>query len=157
VNKGVALVGGVGVGAALMYFLDPDRGKRRRRMVSDKAVSATNKVTETATRMNHDLRNRAYGLFCEARGLFKSEDVTDDVLMDRVRAKLGRVSHNLGALNLGVQDGVVSLKGACNSNELKRVLRAVGLVRGVKAVDNQLDVQGEDRFAAGQEELAAAR
>ena len=35
-NKGVALIGGVGLGAALMYIFDPDRGGRRRALIRDK-------------------------------------------------------------------------------------------------------------------------
>ena len=35
-NNKTAIVGAVGIGAALMYFLDPDRGKRRRALVRDK-------------------------------------------------------------------------------------------------------------------------
>ena len=43
-NKGVTLIGGVGLGAALMYMLDPDRGKRRRALVQDKVTAAGHKA-----------------------------------------------------------------------------------------------------------------
>jgi hypothetical protein len=33
------LIGGLGLGAGLMYVFDPDRGKRRRAMARDKAES----------------------------------------------------------------------------------------------------------------------
>jgi len=60
-NNKTAIVGAVGLGAALMYFFDPDRGKRRRALVRDKVESAGNKASEYAEKMGRDVRNRAYG------------------------------------------------------------------------------------------------
>ena len=37
-TKESALIGGAGLGAGLMYLLDPDRGKRRRALVRDQAA-----------------------------------------------------------------------------------------------------------------------
>ena len=51
-NKGVALVGGVGLGAALMYIFDPDRGKRRRALIRDKVEAAGNKANDLAGKMS---------------------------------------------------------------------------------------------------------
>jgi hypothetical protein len=36
----LTFIGGMGVGASLMYMLDPDRGSRRRALVRDKIISA---------------------------------------------------------------------------------------------------------------------
>ena len=47
-NKGVALIGGVGLGAALMYIFDPDRGKRRRALVQDKVTAVGHKAEISA-------------------------------------------------------------------------------------------------------------
>ena len=96
-NKRAALVG-VGVGAALMYFLDPDRGKRRRALVRDKVESAGNKATDYVEKMGRDIQNRAYGMVAETKSILKGEGVTDDVLVDRVRAKLGRYDVHMGAV-----------------------------------------------------------
>jgi hypothetical protein len=58
---------GLGTGAALMYFLDPDRGRRRRALVRDQAVSLTNDARETIEGTAQDLSNRAYGVYAETR------------------------------------------------------------------------------------------
>ena len=58
---------GLGTGAALMYFMDPDRGGRRRALVMDKAVSLTNDAREAFEAPSQDLSNRAYGLYAETR------------------------------------------------------------------------------------------
>src|SRR5437867_6971449 len=99
-NKGAALVGGVGLGAALMYLFDPDRGKRRRALIRDKVEAAGNKATCYAGKMKRDIRNRAYGVVAETKSVFKQEDVTDDVLVDRVRSKLGRHPVHIGAIGV---------------------------------------------------------
>jgi len=136
-NKKAAIVG-VGVGAALMYFFDPDRGKRRRALVRDKVESAGNKAQDYAEKMGRDVRNRAYGVVAETKSILKGEGVADDVLVDRVRAKLGRYSVHMGAIDVQANNGTVTLTGPILADELPTILRATKYVRGVKDVDNQL-------------------
>ena len=142
-NKGAALVGGVGLGAALMYFFDPDRGKRRRALVRDKIEAAENKMGEYASKMSRDIRNRAYGLAAETKSIFQHEDVPDGVLVDRVRAKLGRYPVHVGTIEVTASNGAVTLSGPIAAEALPKVLRATKFVRGVKEVDNQLDVRSD--------------
>jgi hypothetical protein len=61
-RKAAALLTGVGIGAALMYVLDPDRGKRRRALVRDKAVSLANQTGRIVAKKSRDLTNRAKGM-----------------------------------------------------------------------------------------------
>ena len=61
----IAFLCGVGTGAALMYFLDPDRGGRRRALVRDKAVGLTNDARKALNAASEDLSNRAYGVYAE--------------------------------------------------------------------------------------------
>ena len=143
VKKGIAVLGGIGIGAGLMFVFDPDRGKRRRTLMRDKVAGTANKLSCTAGKMNRDLRNRAAGLMAEAKGLFKQEEIADEVLIDRVRSKIGRVISNAGAVEVAAKDGKVTLSGTVLVNEADKLLRKVRLVRGVKDVENRLEVDGE--------------
>jgi hypothetical protein len=66
-------------------------------------------------------------------------DVDDDVLVERVRPRLGRASSHLRAIDVLAWDGVVTLRGPILRHELKPVLRAVERVPGVRRVVSELD------------------
>ena len=85
-NRELTFIGGIGLGAALMYILDPDRGRRRRALVRDQLARAANKTPEALGATARDLSNRARGLTAEARRLVTSDDVSDQVLAQRVRS-----------------------------------------------------------------------
>jgi len=72
-NKTLAILGGIGAGAAAMYFLDPDQGTRRRALVRDKAIGLKNDATRVVTGRAKDLRNRAQGIAHEAKALLNKE------------------------------------------------------------------------------------
>ena len=78
-NKKIALVGGLGLGAALMYLFDPDRGGRRRALIREKAEGAANQAGEYAEKLSHNLRNRASEVVAEAKAIFKGVDNQSDV------------------------------------------------------------------------------
>ena len=69
VNGIALLVGGIGLGALLMYFFDPDRGRGRRARCSDQLTSTVNRLGESAGAKARHLRNRAKGLLHEAGSL----------------------------------------------------------------------------------------
>ena len=62
-----ALLGGIGLGAAVMYVLDPQGGRRRRALARDKAVSLANKTGRVVEATSRDLANRAKGVAADAR------------------------------------------------------------------------------------------
>lgn len=68
------LLGGIGVGAALMYFYDPQKGNRRRALIRDKAVGLTNDAKEAISGKAEDLSNRAKGLIHEAKSAVSGEN-----------------------------------------------------------------------------------
>lgn len=73
----VTLFGALGIGAGLMYFLDPDRGKRRRALARERALHFTKVVNRELSKKTVDLRNRAQGVWFEAEKLFEDETVTE--------------------------------------------------------------------------------
>ena len=77
-NKGLMFLTGIGLGAAAMYFFDPNGGGRRRALVRDKAVGISNDVSEAVRKTKVDLSNRAHGLMHEAKGLFGTTDDTPE-------------------------------------------------------------------------------
>jgi len=79
--KAMSLLTGVGLGAALMYLLDPERGKGRRSVARDKAVALANRTGRVVARRSRDLSNRAKGVASEIRSAagFRDKDREDEV------------------------------------------------------------------------------
>ena len=157
-NRDVCLVlTGASVGAAIMYMLDPDRGNRRRALARDKLVAAGNKTSVYAGKLSRDLGNRAQGLVAETRTLFRSEPVSDEVLVERVKAELGRHAVHHRALAVTARGGRVTLSGPALAGEVDELVSAVASVRGVSGVDNQLEVHEQaGNISSLQGEVTAA-
>jgi hypothetical protein len=134
------LAGGLGLGAALMYVLDPERGKRRRAVVRDKTLSGARKAGDRLAARSRDLKNRARGVGAELKSLAKSEETSDPVLEERVRAELGRVVANPGSVEVSAIAGTVILSGSILTSELDELLSAVRGVPGVAEVENRLEM-----------------
>jgi len=69
-NRIFGVLGGIAAGLAVMYFMDPEKGGRRRALLRDKAVGLKNDVTQMAEKNARDMRNRAKGLLHEAKSTF---------------------------------------------------------------------------------------
>ena len=133
------LLWGLGVGAGLMYLFDPDRGKRRRALVRDKAQALTRRLQKTVDKTSRDLRNRVQGLALEA----KSHNVPDEVLVERVRSKLGRLVSHPHAIEVAAKNGVVTLSGPVLADEVRGLLSGVSGVPGVSRIENRVHVHEE--------------
>ena len=64
------LIGGLLVGAAVMYLLDPERGGRRRELVRDQAARARRKLGDGFDTTARELGSRAKGTLAELRSRF---------------------------------------------------------------------------------------
>jgi gas vesicle protein len=130
---------GAGVGAALAFMLDPQGGGRRRAVVRDKVVRASRKSRDGVDAVARDMANRTRGVAAATRGRFTGGDVDDDVLVERVRAKLGRASSHPRAIDVKAGGGEVTLYGPILAGEVDGVLSTVAAVRGVRSVINELE------------------
>jgi hypothetical protein len=63
------LLGGIGLGALLMYLFDPERGRGRRARLGDQLTSKVNRLSDAAEAKARHLRNRAQGVIHEARSI----------------------------------------------------------------------------------------
>ena len=137
-DSGVSLAGALGLGAALMYFLDPRTGRRRRALVRDQLLHL-GRVAGRAQRVAaRDLANRASGAWAEAARALRHENSSDREVAERVRAKLGRYVSHPHAVRVAVLDGCVTLSGPILEREVNELLHCVRHVPGVRGVEDRL-------------------
>ncbi|MDY7232549.1 SRPBCC family protein [Hyalangium rubrum] len=133
-------IGGVGLGAGLMYWADPRSGRVRRAHVREKALHLLHGVRSAFEVVRRDMSHRARGLLYRGRVKLHPEDVDDVTLEARVRSAMGRVCSHPGAIQVACRHGQVELKGPILASESKRVLACVRRVRGVREIDDDLEV-----------------
>jgi hypothetical protein len=148
---------GVGLGAIAAFMSDPNSGRRRRALVRDQIVRAGRRTRDAADATARDIANRTRGIVAASVGRIRGDAADDRRLLERVRAKLGRVCSHPRGIDVQVENGVVTLRGAILSREVDDLLREVESVRGVRAVVNELErhqttqgvpsLQGEGRVA----------
>jgi hypothetical protein len=131
-----------GVGAGVMYLLDPKSGRRRRALVADKSRHGANVAGTRLSATANDLGNRTRGLTNEAISRFRGDEaLTDDKLAERVRAELGHHTQSASEIEVTAKDGCVVLSGPVLVTEAEKVVKAVSKVRGVSSVENRLQLR----------------
>jgi uncharacterized membrane protein len=138
VGDPAALLGAAALGATLMYFLDAERGTRRRHLLRDRLAHAGRVVGDGVSTTGRDLGNRARGVAAEARARVRPDDADDRVVEERVRAELGRVVSHPGAVIVTAEQGRVLLAGPVLAREAAELVSRVGKVRGVERVEDRL-------------------
>jgi hypothetical protein len=134
-----SLLSGIAIGAALALAFDSNQGNRRRALIRDKVVRGRRVTREALDTTVRDIGNRARGIAAATRGRLVSDEVPDDRLLERVRAKLGRVCSHPHAVDVYVNEGEVTLIGPVMADEVGDLLTAAASVRGVHAVINELE------------------
>ena len=135
------VLGSAAFGAAAMYVLDPDKGGRRRALVRDKAQSVVTDTRDAIGVAARDATHRIEGLRARGRRFLTSAPVPDDLqLIERVRARLGRLVSHPHAIQVGANNGRVTLSGPVLKYEAQRLLDAIRTVWGVLEVEDRLVV-----------------
>ncbi len=139
-----ALIGGLSAGAGFMFFLDPDRGTRRRAIARSRFSRLFHQLAHTADGAARDLEHRAEGVAAEVRSLFTPQAApSDEVLVERVRARLGRAITHPRAIEVAAHDGRIQLAGAVLRDDVQRLMTAGRSVRGVRSIEDNLEVHDE--------------
>jgi hypothetical protein len=146
---GLGVLGTAGLGAGLMFLLDPDMGTRRRAILRDKLISVMRLTAWAADKTSRDVKNRLYGTVHSTKSLFSETAVSDDVLVERVRSQMGRAISHPHAIHVTAQNGWVTLTGEILSGEVSDLVRTVSSVKGVTEVVNRLKAHDEPGEISG--------
>lgn len=146
-GSSLAFVAGIGSGVAAAYLLDPARGRRRRAIAGDRARHLARAEKRFLGKAMRDTKNRARGLAARVRP--SREEVGDDRLHARVRSELGHHVSHAGAIEAGVHDGVVTLRGPIIRDEIAHLVRAIRRIPGVMAVHDALEPHDADDRVPG--------
>lgn len=145
---------GAGLGAGLMYLLDPQGGRGRRALARDKSVAALKQGGKAAAKTSRQLGNKTKGLVSEAGSKLRQSDLANNLaenggaLLKKVQKKVrGAVSYP-AAIEAAVEESRVILRGLVLASEVARLLVALEAVEGVTAVDNQLEIHESARDLA---------
>jgi len=127
-------------GVLTMYIFDPVAGCRRRALARDRLIRLGGTAKKAAGVTSRDLKNRALGTVAEGRAALFEDGVDDSVLVERVRSKLGFVVRHPSSIAVQASAGVVTLGGPVLTDEVQQLIAGVATVRGVREVENRLDV-----------------
>jgi uncharacterized membrane protein len=138
------LLTSVALGAAAMYFFDPQAGRRRRARTRDKVLRAERRLRDAYDVTLRDAQHRATGLQAMSRRLLRREgNVSDETLVGRVRAVLGRHVSHPHAIEVSADGGQIVLSGPILADEVPGLLGAVKHVAGARRVESRLEVHRE--------------
>lgn len=138
-----------GLGAVAAYLFDPDRGTGRRAHFYEKWIHTRHAAQRSLEKSERDLANRSKGMIASAFSIFRPASTDDSTLEQRVRSTLGRHVSHPHSIVVEAEDGHVVIAGPILRHELDNALEAIQAVRGVKDVDNQLDVYDEPGSVPG--------
>jgi len=129
-------------GAAVAYFLDPEQGRRRRNVTSDRLAATVRRGSRNLGRTGRYAAAEVYGLSQKARHLTPQEKLApnDATLSQRVESEVFRNPEiPKGRINVNAEQGVVVLRGEVDRPEqIRSIEAAVRRVPGVVDVENLL-------------------
>lgn len=138
---GLCMVAGV-AGGMLMFFCDPERGRRRRHMFRDRFMARMRKMGRGISRMWRGAAAETYGVSHKIVHLVPrtTELLDDETLCQRVESQLFRDRHvPKGRLNISCEHGMVILRGELDAAEdITKIEDRVRKVAGVRGVQNLL-------------------
>jgi osmotically-inducible protein OsmY len=137
---------GAAMGAALLFFFDPQNGTRRRKQTADRVLAFFRRTGAQAGRVGQSAKSQAYGMTQKATHLKEraKEQPDDATLAHKVETEIFRDADvPKGKINVNAENGVVFLRGEVTDESLVEALgNAARKVQGVVDVENLLHVPG---------------
>jgi hypothetical protein len=130
-------------GALVMYLLDPATGRRRRALMRDRGMSAGYDAQRFLRGKSKRAADHLRGVAARTRASLSNEPIDDELLHDRIRAKLGRLVEHPHAVEVHVHDGWVQLKGVIAQEEFESLIATVSSMRGVRNLESLLRTSSE--------------
>lgn len=128
-------------GAAVMYYLDPEMGRRRRALLRDKLQSGQRSAAHYARAQAKRAGDQMRGVLAETRSQLDGEAPTSDrKVAERVRSQLGRLTNCPGAIEVTAHGGCVGLHGHILAAEHTPLVQMVSAIDGVNEVEDHLIV-----------------
>ncbi len=132
----LAAAGGAIATSAVNVLRDASRRTRAKNRMTSTASHTANLMGKAA----RDAKNRAAGAAASAKSLIRKDHASDETLVARVRSRLGRVVTHPHAIQVSAHNGRIVLSGPILRPEVSHLLHEVRRVRGVRGIDNQLEV-----------------
>jgi osmotically-inducible protein OsmY len=122
-------------GLAAMFFLDPDRGKRRRALARDRGAGLVRRAQEVSERLQRRVVSDTYGVSQRLThpGVTQETPPNDAALAQKVMTELFRDRRiPKASINVSAEQGIVQLRGQVEHPE--QILEIEGRVRRIPGV-----------------------
>ena len=142
------VLGGAAAGARLMYLLDPDRGRSRRARLRDRIGGGIHFLQRHANKQARNLGHHLIGGLHEIRSFIRdrASHIDEDILLDRVRAQLGRDVQHMRMLELSLKNGRVVVEGPVMHGETEKIRKKLRKIRGVRDCDVRVEEIGHQEM-----------
>lgn len=152
---GVTGIEGEGTGLAL-DLCDGRRGRLRRHQLAAQAMRLLRRDEGRLAKRGKDLLNRAAGIAAEVASMVTpAEPVTNEVLAERVRSRMGHLVAHPHGITVEAEQGTITLKGTATHAERRLLRQELRKIPGVKTVRANLAKPGPIYAAALVTGLAA--
>lgn len=128
-NKRLGTLGAAAAGALAMYYLDPELGAQRRRLLADLVRTGL-----PGDRRGPEGRSRHRAYMSQPHG----DPQSDAELRGRIQSRLDRIVTHPRAIHVSVENGVVRLSGRVLSKERDGLLAQVQDMPGVQKLVNAM-------------------
>ncbi len=133
---------GAAIGAVTMYLFDPQMGRTRRAKLQDQLGGKVRRGASEVARKSEYARGHVEGLRHMATP--DSPPQSDEALTAKIESEvLSRWNYPKGSINVNTVEGVVELRGTCDTpDQINQLEQEVRKITGVVDVHNYLHLPG---------------